>query len=82
MGFRRPHGAHDGGAEVATGPEVAGRLTAGRCPTCHGPRGPNPHGPFCSERCRLADLHQWLEGAYCIATEPTDSPLDSSEGED
>ncbi|MCZ6802452.1 MAG: DNA gyrase inhibitor YacG [Proteobacteria bacterium] len=26
----------------------------------------NPFRPFCSERCRLVDLGQWIEGAYTI----------------
>lgn len=30
----------------------------------------NPYRPFCSERCRLIDLGQWIEGAYSIS-EPT-----------
>jgi endogenous inhibitor of DNA gyrase (YacG/DUF329 family) len=30
--------------------------------------------PFCSPRCKLADLHQWLSESYRIS-----SPLDVSE---
>ena len=26
----------------------------------------NPHRPFCSERCRLIDLGQWVDGTYVI----------------
>lgn len=26
----------------------------------------NPFRPFCSERCRLIDLGQWVEGGYRI----------------
>lgn len=47
------------------------------CPTCkrtfkhpyEDPREPGrPHfGPFCSERCRSADLGNWLDGNYRIA---------------
>ena len=47
------------------------------CPTCkrtfmhphEAPREPGqPHfGPFCSERCRSADLGNWLDGNYRIA---------------
>jgi len=34
--------------------------------------------PFCSQRCKLVDLHNWLSGAYRIST-----PLDPGEiGED
>ena len=30
--------------------------------------------PFCSQRCKLVDLHNWLSGAYRIST-----PLDPAE---
>jgi hypothetical protein len=33
-----------------------------------------PYRPFCSQRCKLADLHNWLSGAYSI-----DPPLDPGE---
>jgi endogenous inhibitor of DNA gyrase (YacG/DUF329 family) len=34
--------------------------------------------PFCSQRCKLADLHNWLTGVYRVST-----PLDPNElGED
>jgi hypothetical protein len=26
--------------------------------------------PFCSERCRLADLGHWLSGDYRVASDP------------
>lgn len=29
--------------------------------------------PFCSERCKLADLHHWLSGNYVIATDEVPS---------
>jgi endogenous inhibitor of DNA gyrase (YacG/DUF329 family) len=31
----------------------------------------NPYRPFCSERCRLIDLGQWLEEGYRVAGEST-----------
>jgi hypothetical protein len=31
--------------------------------------------PFCSERCKMADLGQWLTGQYRLAGTPND-PLD------
>ena len=52
------------------------------CPICSkaaGARPGNPFGPFCSERCRLADLGSWLNGAYRIAGDPVDGG-DGSEG--
>jgi endogenous inhibitor of DNA gyrase (YacG/DUF329 family) len=27
----------------------------------------NPYRPFCSERCKLVDLGNWVTGAYRIA---------------
>jgi len=27
---------------------------------------PNPHFPFCSDRCKLIDLGRWLDGKYQI----------------
>ena len=52
-----------------------------RCPACGGHLPPAdatdgpassrwPHYPFCSERCRLLDLHSWLTGAYVIPGRP------------
>ncbi len=45
-----------------------------RCPTC---KDPVPAAsaertgdfPFCSERCRLLDLHEWLTGGFRIPLE-------------
>ena len=39
-----------------------------RCPICNQPiewEG-NPFRPFCSERCKLIDLDNWLEGRYRV----------------
>ena len=36
--------------------------------------------PFCSDRCKMADLGQWLSGAYSIPVEPV--PEDSDPGQD
>ncbi|MCX7848221.1 MAG: DNA gyrase inhibitor YacG [bacterium] len=50
-----------------------------RCPYCRAPmtiaqKNPtgNPFFPFCSERCKLADLYKWLAGEYAI-----EQPLDT-----
>jgi len=32
----------------------------------------HPSRPFCSPRCKLADLGNWLDGAYRIPGPPTD----------
>ena len=66
-----------------------------RCPLCgrHTTWQDNPHRPFCSERCRLADLEGWLKGRYVVPgqsedvatspslADPTDEPPISASGE-
>jgi uncharacterized protein len=39
-----------------------------QCPICkrETPNQGNPFRPFCSERCKLVDLDNWLEGRYRI----------------
>ena len=41
----------------------------------------NPNRPFCSERCRLADLGNWAGERYRIAGPPVE-PDPAAEGED
>jgi uncharacterized protein len=38
------------------------------CPICKKevPHKGNPFRPFCSERCKLIDLDNWLEGRYRV----------------
>jgi endogenous inhibitor of DNA gyrase (YacG/DUF329 family) len=38
-----------------------------------------PFRPFCSKRCKLADLDNWLSGAYRISTPLKPSDLDDDE---
>jgi uncharacterized protein len=39
--------------------------------------------PFCSERCKLADLGHWLAGEYRVAGDPPPEPdPEASPGED
>jgi len=51
------------------------------CPTCkktivtEGPRSPTL--PFCSQRCRAADLGSWLNESYRIPDDTDDQELDS-----
>jgi endogenous inhibitor of DNA gyrase (YacG/DUF329 family) len=48
------------------------------CPICKGPReaaGHNPTYPFCSTRCKLADLSNWINERYTLEAEPA-SPED------
>jgi hypothetical protein len=46
------------------------------CPTCHRPAAfhpSNPWRPFCSERCRSADLGAWASESYRLpAQTPTE----------
>ena len=39
----------------------------------------NPFRPFCSERCRLIDLDNWLEGRYRIPVAGAEKQDDYSE---
>jgi endogenous inhibitor of DNA gyrase (YacG/DUF329 family) len=58
-----------------------------RCPICRKRvewEG-NPFRPFCSERCKLIDLGNWLSERYRISTpmeahEETDAPESTVEG--
>lgn len=47
-----------------------------RCPICKQSveREGNPSRPFCSERCKMIDLDNWLEGRYRVP-----APLDPDE---
>ncbi len=50
-----------------------------RCPSCRGPVETDAETfPFCSVRCRMADLGNWLGGRYVISREVTEDDL--SEG--
>lgn len=46
-----------------------------RCPVCKRETifEGNPFRPFCSERCKLIDLDNWLSGRYRIST-PIERP--------
>lgn len=48
-----------------------------KCPKCgkDSPFSGNPFRPFCSERCKLLDLGDWLSGGYSV-------PAVQDEGED
>ncbi len=47
-----------------------------KCPTCGRGFEPSdatqPFRPFCSARCRAADLGKWLDGGYRIASSQAD----------
>jgi uncharacterized protein len=50
------------------------------CPICKKPVSEKGEAwPFCSERCRVIDLGQWLDGKYKIAgSDETDKKNDDS----
>jgi endogenous inhibitor of DNA gyrase (YacG/DUF329 family) len=54
-----------------------------RCPMCgrHTTWRENPHRPFCSERCRLADLNGWLKGHYLVPGDPEASATSPAESD-
>jgi len=43
-----------------------------RCPICGKEVADASNRPFCSERCRLIDLDNWLQGRYRISTRIVD----------
>jgi hypothetical protein len=56
------------------------------CPICRAaaaPRADNPAFPFCSERCRLIDLGNWLGEQYRVPDEKKEpEPRQADEGDD
>jgi endogenous inhibitor of DNA gyrase (YacG/DUF329 family) len=56
-----------------------------RCPHCRRetPWAGNPYRPFCSERCRLLDLHDWATERHRIPGPPAEESAEGAEdGED
>ncbi|HEX4872338.1 MAG TPA: DNA gyrase inhibitor YacG [Nevskiaceae bacterium] len=57
----------------------------GPCPQCRQTTGlspANPWRPFCSERCKLLDLGEWMSGRYALPADPADdSGLDPLDGD-
>jgi len=51
-----------------------------RCPMCNREttRKGNPFRPFCSERCQLLDLHNWLSERHRVLV-PADTSRQSDE---
>ena len=56
-------------------PGVIQMRTDIKCPQCHKPVTwlDNPDRPFCSERCRLLDLGQWVDESYRVAGRSQDA---------
>jgi hypothetical protein len=50
------------------------------CPTCERAVAPEaasaPFRPFCSQRCKMADLGSWLDGAFRISRSISEEDLD------
>ncbi|HKW02453.1 MAG TPA: DNA gyrase inhibitor YacG [Vicinamibacterales bacterium] len=56
---------------------------APRCVYCRARPAAPEWRPFCSERCKLADLGRWLTGSYRVAGAPAETaPPDPDDGED
>lgn len=56
---------------------------ASTCPTCKGearPYAENPAHPFCSGRCKLADLSNWFNERYAVPAEEIHTLEDDPEG--
>lgn len=65
-----PASASSNAARTEGGPQSP------RCRICGSVTDPaSPHFPFCSQRCRLADLNRWFGGAYKISR-PANDPKD------
>jgi len=59
-------------------------VTIVACPTCGEPTAFTPNNrwrPFCSERCRLADLGAWATETYRIPAKPDESEDESPSGD-
>jgi uncharacterized protein len=52
-----------------------------RCPICNKEtkREGNPYRPFCSERCKMIDLDNWLSDRYRISTSTSDREGEAEE---
>ncbi|NIA08964.1 MAG: DNA gyrase inhibitor YacG [Nitrospiraceae bacterium] len=53
-----------------------------RCPWCGRPTcfEGNPYRPFCSKRCKMADLDAWFRGEYRISNPIWPEDADYAEG--
>ncbi|MCA9311253.1 MAG: DNA gyrase inhibitor YacG [Phycisphaerales bacterium] len=58
--------------------EQKAREAESRCRTCGGRVEADASSyPFCSARCRMADLGKWFDGAYRISREIKDSDIET-----
>jgi len=57
-------------------------MKTARCPTCKKDVAPDVKSfPFCSERCRLVDLGNWLDGRYRIASQTDERKPDGDDSD-
>ncbi len=57
--------------------QPAGESKTAQCPICDGAVDvESPNFPFCSGRCRLVDLGNWMKGDYTISREIKESDFD------
>lgn len=49
------------------------------CRVCHRPMPPEVEGVICSDRCRMADLNQWLSGSYTISRSIEQADLEEAD---
>lgn len=57
-----------------------GKPVKAACRVCNREIDPaSPSAPFCSDRCRMADLGKWLSGDYRISRELKDVDLDADD---
>lgn len=60
----------------------AAKVLMGHCPQCRKPSviaPSNPWRPFCSERCKLVDLGDWMSGRFAIPVEEPDGFEDETD---
>jgi len=63
--------------DVRSDQSRAGETHGAACPTCGDRVGEeNPSFPFCSPRCRMADLGRWMNEDYRISREMKETDLD------
>jgi uncharacterized protein len=54
-----------------------------KCPLCNKPveAKDNPHRPFCSERCKLLDLGNWVDENYRVPSRQERPSVEELEGQ-
>ncbi len=62
---------------VSSSPQVAQPSETAGCPICHGVTSfsvENRHRPFCSARCQMVDLGNWLGERYVVPGRQNEAP--------